>query len=153
MSELYRDVELQVDELAEFMFVRNENNVVLDLSLGGIENNKDLFFFILDMFCKGLVLMFGDGGNSVDIDAITYDNYLQIKEKMMCAGINVNLSYYPSDIEFDDGTTVEMSKRAILNLDEINDAPDNKPLEEYVFKILTIKNQFIVSFNLIHRVL
>jgi hypothetical protein len=149
----YRDVELEVSELAEFMFKRNENNVVLELSLGGIENNKDLFYFILDLFCKGLVMMYGNESNSVDVDTITYENFMTIKEKMLCAGININMEHYPNDIELDDGEVLEMSKRTIINIDEINEAPDNKLLNEYVFKLLTLKNQFIIAFNLIHRVL
>lgn len=148
---LYRDVEMEVSDLADFMFKRNVNNVVLELSLGGIENNKDLFFFILDLFCKGLVLLFGGEDNSVDVDTITMDNFNIVKEKMLCAGININMAFYPNDIDLQDGEVVEMSKRALLNLDEINASPDNKPLDEYVFKLLTIKNQFVISFNLLHR--
>lgn len=148
---LYRDVEMEVSDLADFMFKSNVNNVVLELSLGGIENNKDLFFFILDLFCKGLVLMFGGEDNSVDVDTITMDNFNIVKEKMLCAGININMAFYPNDIDLQDGEVVEMSKRALLNLDEINASPDNKPLDEYVFKLLTIKNQFVISFNLLHR--
>ena len=148
MSEIYRDVELEIDELAHFMFKRNENNVVLELSLGGIENNKDLFYFILDLFCKGLVLMFGNGTNSVDVDTITYENFLSIKEKMLCAGIQINMEYYPNDIPLNNEN---ISKRAIINTDEINEAEDDKPLNEYVFKLYSLKNQYIISFNLVHR--
>lgn len=150
MSALYRDVELEIDELANFMFKRNENNIVLELSLGGIENNKDLFYFILDLFCKGLVLMFGNGTNSVDVDTITYDNFLSIKEKMLCAGIQVNMEYYPNDIPLNNE---DPSKKTIINTDEINEASDDKPLNEYVFKLLSLKNQYIISFSLVHRVL
>ena len=150
MSEIYRDVELEIDELANFMFKRNENNVVLELSLGGIENNKDLFYFILDLFCKGLVLMFGNGTNSVDVDTITYENFLLIKEKLLCAGIQINMEYYPNDIPLNNES---ISKRAIINTDEINEAEDDKPLNEYVFKLYSLKNQYIISFNLVHRVL
>lgn len=150
MSALYRDIELEIDELANFMFKKNENNIVLELSLGGIENNKDLFYFILDLFCKGLVLMFGNGTNSVDVDTITYDNFLSIKEKMLCAGIQVNMEYYPNDISLNN---VDPSKKTIINTDEINEASDDKPLNEYVFKLLSLKNQYIISFSLVHRVL
>lgn len=149
MNKAYRDVELEIDELANFMFKRNSNNAILELSLGGIENNKDLFYFILDLFCKGLVLMFGNGTNSVDVDTITYDNFLSIKEKMLCAGIQVNMEYYPNDIPSNDGNTT----RTIINTDEINESSDNKPLNEYVFKLFSIKNQYIISFALVHRIL
>ena len=150
MSEIYRDVELEIDELANFMFKRNENNVVLELSLGGIENNKDLFYFILDLFCKGLVLMFGNGTNNVDVDTITYENFLSIKEKMLCAGIQVNMEHYPNDIALNEEN---LSKKVVINTDEINEADDNKPLNEYVFKLYSLKNQYIISFSLVHRVL
>jgi hypothetical protein len=150
MSQVFRDVELEIDELANFMFKRNDNNVVLELSLGGIENNKDLFYFILDLFCKGLVMMFGNETNSVDVDTITFDNFLSIKEKMLCAGIQVNMEHYPNDIPLNDEN---ISKRAIINTDEINEAEDNKPLNEYIFKLYSLKNQYIISFSLIHRVL
>jgi hypothetical protein len=150
MSNTYRDIELEIDELANFMFKRNENNVVLELSLGGIENNKDLFYFVLDLFCKGLVLMFGNETNSVDVDTITYDNFLTIKEKMLCAGIQVNMENYPNDIPLNDEN---ISQRVVINTDEINEASDDKELNEYVFKLYSLKNQYIISFSLVHRVL
>jgi hypothetical protein len=150
MSKEFRDIELEIDDLAEFMFKRNDNNVVLELSLGGLENNKDLFYFILDLFCKGLVMMFGNGTNSVDVDTITYDNFMSIKEKLLCAGIQVNMEYYPNDIPSDEAGT---EKRAVINTDEIINASDDKQLNEYIFKLFTLKNQYLISFSLIHRVL
>lgn len=148
MSQNYTDIELEVDDLAEFMFKRNTNNVVLELSLGGLENNKDLFYFLLDLFCKGLVVLFGNETKSVDVDTITYDNFLLIKEKMMCAGIQVNMEFYPNDIPLND-----TEKRAVINTDEIIKASNDKELNDYVFKLYTNKNQYLISFNLVHRVL
>lgn len=148
---LYREVEIEVSELAEFIFKRNINNAILELSLGGIENNKDMFYFILDLFCKGLVLMFGDGTNSVDVDSITYDDFKMIQEKMLCAGIKVNLSYYPLDIGIQEDLV--NNKKTVLNLDEIQRASDNLPLEQYEFKLLSLKRQHIVSFELVHRMI
>lgn len=143
------DVNMQVNDLAEFMFVKNINNVVLDLSLGGIENNKDLFCFFLDLFCKGLVMMFGNGSNSVSIEDITLDNFQQLKEKMLCAGISTNLQVFPADIPDES----EQPQRAMLNLDEINATTDDKALDQYEFKVTNTQNTYIVSFNLVHRVL
>lgn len=141
------DVNMEVNDLAEFMFLKNENNVVLELSLGGIENNKDLFCFLLDIFCKGLVLMFGNGTKSVNIDDITLDNFTKIKEKMLCAGININLQMFPSDIIDETG----VAPRAQLNLDEINMAEDNIELQEYEFKVMNATSTYVISFNLVHR--
>jgi hypothetical protein len=143
----FMDVNMEVNDLAEFMFLKNENNVVLELSLGGIENNKDLFCFLLDIFCKGLVLMFGNGTKSVNIEDITLDNFTKIKEKMLCAGININLQMFPSDIIDDTG----VAPQAQLNLDEINMADDNIQLQEYEFKVMNATTTYVISFNLVHR--
>lgn len=143
----FMDVNMEVNDLAEFMFLKNENNVVLELSLGGIENNKDLFCFLLDIFCKGLVLMFGNGTKSVNIEDITLDNFTKIKEKMLCAGININLQMFPSDIIDDTG----VAPQAQLNLDEINMADDNIQIQEYEFKVMNATTTYVISFNLVHR--
>jgi hypothetical protein len=141
------DVEMQIQDLAEFMFLRNVNNVSIELSLGGIESNKDLFYFLLDLFCKGLVLMFGNG-NSVDIDTLNEQNFMQIREKLLCAGLEVTLNMYPSDIEGDEFEATPAS----INLQEIETAEENKPLNEYEFKVTNKYMIYVVSFNLIHRV-
>jgi len=58
------------------------------------------------------------------------------------------MEYYPNDIPLNNEN---ISKRAIINTDEINEAEDDKPLNEYVFKLYSLKNQYIISFNLVHR--
>lgn len=145
----FLDVNMGVGDLAEFMFVRNVNHAILDLALGGIENNKDLFCFILDLFCKGLVLMFGNETRSVNIEDITMDNFQLLKQKMLCAGINISLQVFPADLVSEDGQT----QRAMLNLDEINASADNLPLEAYEFKVQNTQSTYVISFNLVHRVL
>lgn len=148
VSGQYYDVEMQINDLAEFMFIRNVNNVIIDLCLGGIQNNKDLFYFCLDLFCKGLVLLFGNGGNSVNIEDLTADNFALIRDKMLCAGVDVKLLALPSDIEDAEGNPVV----AALNLDEINAAVDTLPLSQYEFKVVNQAMLYIVSFDIIHRV-
>ena len=43
-------VDMHINNLAEFMFLRNVNDAKLVMSLGGIEDAKDLFYFCLDLF-------------------------------------------------------------------------------------------------------
>jgi hypothetical protein len=148
MNGPYLDVEMQINDLAEFMFTKNVNNVVIDLCLGGIQNNKDLFYFCLDLFCKGLVIMFGNGSNSVDIEDLTADNFALIREKMLCAGVVVKLVALPSDIDDMEGNPVKAS----LNFDEINASGDNLPLSQYEFKVTNKLMLYIVSFSIVHQV-
>jgi hypothetical protein len=142
---------MHIDELAKFLFTENVNNVTIELSLGGIENNKDLFFFCLDLFCKGLVLLYGEGSKRVSIDTITEEQFKHIKSKMLCAGVKVDLSIYPLDIDVDVRTDDNKSI-SILNIEELNDAPSNKALQEYEFKLINHDIMYIVNFNLVHKI-
>jgi hypothetical protein len=138
-------VDMKIDHLAEFMFTKNTNNAQLQLSLGGIENTKDLFFFCLDIFCKGLVMLFGKGSNSVNVEDITMENFDTIREKMLCAGIDVRLSVYPADIDDE-----QPAQQPGINLDDINGNDNDLPLNEYEFKLTTPSMIYVISFNIVH---
>jgi hypothetical protein len=40
---LYMD--MHIDYFADFLFIKNINNSIIELTLPEIENNKDMFFF------------------------------------------------------------------------------------------------------------
>lgn len=143
----FLDVEMHIDDLAEFIFKRNINNAIVELSLGGVENTKDFFFFLLDLFCKGLVLLFGNETQSIDIDKLTEHDFTTIQSKMKCAGINVILTTCPCDLELQ-GTDV----KSIINISEIEADVDDKPLNQYEFKVCSSKMLYIVSFEIVHHV-
>lgn len=140
------NVQMAIDDLADFMFVRNTNDAIIDLSLGGIQNSKDLFYFCLDLFCKGLVILFGNGNNSVNIDDLTLENFALIRKKIICAGIETKLNTNPLETpieEFDHTNT--------LNFDELNTIDDNLPLSSYEFKIKTPNMMYVLSFEIVHH--
>lgn len=151
----FHDVELHVDDLAEFVFRRNVNNVPLELSLGGIENNKDLFFFCLDLFCKGLVLTRGDG-QTVNLEDISMEDFTTIKTKMVCAGIEPTLQVFPSDVdtvsEIDLDENGNQIKRNKLNIDELNAMDDSSPIESFLFRVTNIDMTYVVSFKIVHNI-
>ncbi len=146
----FYEVDMQIDDLAKFMFTENVNDVTIELSLGEIANNKDLFFFCLDLFCKGLVILYGGGSRSISIDTITEDQFKHIQKKMMCAGIKVNLNIFPLDIEVEvkDENNRNIS---VLNIQELTEAPDNKPFHEYEFKLINQDMMYTINFNLVHK--
>lgn len=157
MSKSFYEVDMHVDDLAEFLFLKNVNNVSVELSLGGIENNKDLFFFCLDLFCKGLVFLYGEGTKSVTIDKLTEKQFQYIQNKMLCAGIHVNLVVFPLDIELDvvdtEASTSQISQqnKCVLNVDELTRAPDSMPIKDYEFKLFNNDMMYVISFELIHN--
>lgn len=156
------EVDMHVNDLAEFMFTKNKNNALIELSLGGIENNKDLFFFCLDLFCKGLVILYGTD-NKVDLDSITMEQFGDIKNKMELAGIQVNLEL--TALPENENTTISLIGDGTdgeepadiqeitnsVNLTEIDQEYDHKQLNEYVFRLKMNKYIFLITFNLIHK--
>jgi hypothetical protein len=156
------EVDMHVNDLAEFMFTKNTNNALIELSLGGIENNKDLFFFCLDLFCKGLVILYGTD-NRVNLDSITMEQFGDIKNKMELAGIQVNLEL--TALPENENTTISLIEengeepsdvQAItnsVNLNEIDQEYDHKQLNEYVFRLKMDKLIFLITFNLIRKTL
>ncbi len=133
---------MNINDFAEFMFKKNVNNAEIYLELGGIEDNKDLFYFCLDLFCKGLIYMFGENGK-VNIELITHEQFYQVKQKMLLAGIIVNLTY--QDI------TNNLDQNTVINLDEIEKDENNLNLKDYEFTITTDKLIYKINFDLTHN--
>lgn len=140
------DVDMHINDLAEFMFLRNVNDAKLALSLGGIEDHKDLFYFCLDLFCKGIVLMYGQGSNKVNIDDITQDQFMLLHKKMLCAGIKVTLDVY------EDLPCEAKQEGPSLNIGDIEQEPSFLPLNDYRFILRAINMVYQVTFDIIHMV-
>lgn len=134
------DVDMHVNDLAEFLFLKNVNNVKIELTLGGIESNKDLFCFCLDLFCKGIVLLFSEDGTRVHVEDMTYEQFEKVKVKLACAGVDASLEVKEraSDVIF-------------TNLMEIDMDVDNKPVDEYEFRLQNLTHIYKLSFSFKHN--
>ena len=139
------DVEMEVEDLAKFMFIKNVDNVPLEISMGGLENNKDMYYFCLDLFCKGLILLFSNDGKSVAVENLSLDDFEKVKKKMECAGIAVKLEVIST-------TYNEMRQESLTNLKEIEQQGDNEPLESYKFILNTILYRYTVSFSIFRNI-
>lgn len=135
-------VDMEVDDLAKFMFLENINNAVIELSLGGVESNKDLFCFLVDLLCKGLVLSYGFD-NRVEIDNLTFQDFQKIQQKIGCAGIQVHL-------EVKENTEGDI---AGVNMYEIDRIDDNAPLYDFTLKLTSVNNIYHIKFSLSHKVI
>ena len=136
------NVMMHVDHLAEFMFTKNVNNAYIELTLNGLQNTKDMFFFCLDLFCKGLVFMFGVNYR-VNVQELTLENFQQLRDKMRLAGIEITFDAQPPD--------VDMPKDELfINLQELHDAPEELALKDYKFILKCTDFTYVVSFDLFH---
>ncbi len=128
-----------MEELVDFMFIKNKTNTIA-MSLPELDTTKDLFYFLLDLFCKGLVVLFGKE-NRVIIQNLTENDFEIIQNKMLYAGIEVYLSIY-------DHSDVSFSNKSPINLTNIENLPEYLDLNEYSFKMLIEDKIYKVYFNL-----
>lgn len=136
---------IEIEALAKIMFVDNVNDAQIELSLGGIESNKDLFYFCLDLFCKGLVLLFGSN-NRVELDKLTIEQFNIVRKKMGNAGVDVKLELY-QDMRDDDE-----KEKVSVNISNLENLGDNLDLKEYAFVIHTPTLVYNVNFELFHNI-
>lgn len=141
----FLDIEITIDDVAEFIFIKNVNNVPIEITMGGIENNKDMFYFCLDLFCKGLIMLFSKDGKSVSVEELTLEDFRVVQTKMSCAGIRLALDVQTESNEASQNKT-------LTNLSDTERESDTKPLEEYKFILNTIPFCYTVSFSLFHNV-
>lgn len=129
-------VEIEIENLAEWVFEKNVNNAILEIELNGIENQHDLFCFCVDLLCKGLVLLYSNEQGMVEIEQITFDQFEHIKHKMSFAGIEANLNIVPYHRL---PNTHAISMPADLNYSDI---------AQYSMDINTMHAKYVITFKM-----
>lgn len=128
MSRIY------IDDLADYMFVKNKNNII-SLTLPLLQSKKDLFYFLFDLFCKGLVILFGNN-NRVSIENLTINDFDKIKEKMSYAGIDIFLIIIHIQ-----------SSTFSMNFKDLENSPSNLNLKDYEVSMTIGNNLYKISFD------
>lgn len=142
---------VNVEDLAKYIFELNENNIIF-LDLKSVKTNKELFFFYFDLFCKGLVILFGMGNNSLLLNTISDEDFRKVKKKLEMARIKLNMIHYDietailldfcvKDSSLNEKAIIEKSIQNILKLD------DNLELNAYEFHLYINEIFIVISFE------
>jgi hypothetical protein len=132
-------MDIHVDDLTEFIFQKNTGMKTFNLTLDGLETSKDLFFFILDLFCKGLVFLYGTD-KTVDLSSVTPDMFSALAHKLLYAGISIHLT--TSQVTDDEG-------RPRINIYELLTRPYDLALDEYKLELRIQGIVHVISFGLV----
>lgn len=135
------EVDMHINDLANFVFLENVNHAEIYLELHGVEDQKDLFYFCLDLFCKGLVLMYGNGGNKVNVEDITMEQFATIQKRMRLAGIEATLRASPSEGPAPNRTYLTVHEHATTH----------STMENYQFIVNTPDYSYELSFALTNQ--
>jgi len=133
------EAEVEVDEVIDFMFLKNHDNKNIEMSVNGIEDTHDLFGFCLDIFCKGIVLLFASDGR-VELENISIEQFNIIKQKMALAGIDVKLDIEP----LTDKNNPLLTEKIIT----VYSPSENASLKNYSLHVFLENFLLVVSFEL-----
>jgi len=64
-----------------------------------VKTNKELFSFCFQLFCNGLVLLYGDG-QKVLLNALSMEQLDTIRAKLKCVHIHVKITTYDLDTAY-----------------------------------------------------
>lgn len=140
---------MDIDGLAPMIFLKNPNDLPIKLNLlDPIENGKDLFFLLLDLFFKGIYyLSTGHFGNSelIKLSELTLDTVFQAVRKLRNINVKVMLSI-SEDEEYDTDKVRYMLKSSIS---KAKSQPADLRVCEYMIYIPLNYSVYELRFDLI----
>lgn len=149
-------LEIEVDQLAVYMFRTNllQNPKWIQLQISGLENPKDLFCLFLDLFFKGIVIVYGVD-NRVYIDELGQEQFQVIAKCMHMAGIQCHLDMTPDQKEDDAAEALESASAVAKNtkciidsMNSISSLPDNLNINDYSFSLRIANTLCRLSFSI-----
>lgn len=123
-----------------------------------VKTNKELFSFCFQLFCNGMVLLYGDG-QKVLLNALSMEQLDTIRKKLRCVHIHVKITTYDMDTAYmldivkkptspqnqprpNEGSVLAKSMAAIRTQCE-NDA-----LEDYALTLMMHGNVMQIHFEI-----
>ena len=143
-------INIEVDELAEYIFKTNQCNQIY-INVRCLKSTKELFFFLFDIFCKGIVLLYGKNKKTL-LNNLQLYQFEEIKEKLRYAHIKLNLEIYNKDTAILLDMMKEANNEKMIiqqSIDDIINMNDNEDLSKYVFKIFMNESLFCIHFEII----
>ncbi len=129
---------VSVEDLPRLIFVDNKNDCRLALTIGqGIDDSRELFQFLVDILTKGIVLLYGSGGPSVQLDALTATEIKVLTRKLNNAGIALTVDVTPRDARTKLGVSFEVSDPRLEN-----------DLSAYRLKLTDVTRTISVGFQI-----
>ena len=146
---------MDVSELENYIFIHNTHDNQLLININCLKKQKELFFLLFDLFCKGLILMYGEN-NRMTLNTLGMEQFDEVKRKLKCAHIHLNLILYDKEMaELLDLIPKDMDdhyERNIIthSLGKIRSADENMDLKEYVFNLFMNETLYCINFDILH---
>lgn len=129
-----------ITKLVEFVFVENRENNRMLIESSDFKDNRDLFFFCIELTMKGLSYLYGNENGKIDIYDLSTEQIDNIKSKLANAAIELLLD-------------IEEIEKSVNDTEIIYDIPYNDlekkvNLEEYSLKLIKKNTKYILRFKI-----
>jgi hypothetical protein len=98
-SERVTNKQVDYEELIQTIFFKNKSDrkrIIINASL--LNSQKDLFYFALDLFCKGLVYVYGGDNKSIVLDALSMEDIQNVIDLLSYTGIMTIIRIISADL-------------------------------------------------------
>jgi hypothetical protein len=129
-----------ITKLVEFVFVENRGNNRMLIESSDFKDNRDLFFFCIELTMKGLSYLYGNDNGKVDIDDLSMEQIESVKSKLANAAIELLL-----DIEEIEDS---VNDTEIIYDIPYNDLEKKVNLEEYSLKLIKKNTKYTLRFKI-----
>lgn len=161
METIYRESTL--DEMIKEVFSSSPKGVnTIQLQTDNLEL-KELFTMMLEIFTKGMKIMFGDNEGKVNLESISAEQFMEIKQRFRSFGIEIFHKikpYYTSEditdifdeeVDEDDLPDLESNVDNSIynnNLDELPETMEDK-LSDYFYTIHCANADYKIWFDFV----
>lgn len=144
-------MDINVQDLAHYIFKTNvteQNEIFLDIK--SIKNTKDLFFFCFELFCKGLIILYGNAQSKLLLNNVTMEQFQEVDKYMRYAHIRLHIiTYEQSMAEIMDVISTTDEKGVICEtIDKLSSSNENDRIEEYTFNIMINDVVYVIYFTI-----
>ena len=135
--------EIEINDITKLANFIIDTKSPLAIESQDFKNNRDLFFFCIELTTKMLSIKYGNNNGQVNIEDLNLDKIKFIKDKLIKSFIkfNLNIEY----CEYNNGEIAD-----IIYVIPDDDIKNNIDLDKYIMIIKKKNKKYIINFELIY---
>lgn len=145
------------DESVKIIFNRDEESnpyQISDVSMNGIDNTTDMFWFLTKLLKSGLKHLFSKPNGDIDLDSLRGEDFALVNQCMHKIGVNVELQMIASDSNQDHlklekyfDNTENLDMNVAMSYAVVNN--DYDKLQNHILFLFTKTKRFVIGYTLI----
>lgn len=154
---IFQKIDRRDDDDRQTRHSRHTSQNIKHVTMDGIENTTDMFWFLTKILKHGLHHLFAEENGNFDLDALTQDDFLYVDSCMRKIGASVGLQVEPCKAECDnldlakyfDESAGKQDYNLAMSYTVLNNEFDK--LECHKLILMTKSKTIIISYSMIDK--